>query len=218
MVYIAFPMGLFITFEGIEGCGKSTQVRLLAETLKEKGIPCIVTREPGGTPIGSRIRDILLNPDHSGMAPEAELLLYAADRAQHVREVIKPSLDKERIVICDRFTDATAAYQGFGRGLDILLIHELNRIASIGIRADLTILLDCPVETGIQRALRRNSKNGDIKDDRFEKEAMTFHRKVRDGYLLAAQAEPERIKVVDACMDMEAVRGEIWGIIKKRVI
>lgn len=210
-------MGLFITFEGIEGCGKSTQVRLLSEALIGKGTPCIVTREPGGTSIGSRIRDILLNPDHKGMAPEAELLLYAADRAQHVREVIKPAIDNGNTVICDRFTDATLAYQGFGRRLDMPLIHELNRIASLGTRPDLTLLLDCPVETGIGRALERNSKKGHARDDRFEREAMTFHQKVRDGYLSIAKSEPDRFKIIDACRDVEAVHKEIWEIVKNRM-
>ncbi len=215
ILYTVNTMGFFITFEGIEGCGKSTQVRLLTKALEETGIHCIVTREPGGTSIGSKIRDILLNPDHKGMAAEAELLLYAADRAQHVREDIKPSIDNGKVVVCDRFADATLAYQGFGRGLNMATIHDLNRIASLGIRPDLTLLLDCPVETGIGRALERNSNNSHIRDDRFEREALAFHRKVREGYLTLAQAEPERIKIVDARNDVESVRKEIWGIVKK---
>jgi dTMP kinase len=211
-------MGLFITLEGIEGCGKSTQVRLLSEALKERGLDCAITREPGGTPIGGKIREILLNPDHKGMAPEAELLLYAADRAQHVREVIKPSIDGGKVVICDRFTDATLAYQGFGRGLDMALINELNRIASLGIRPDLTLLLDCPVEMGIKRAVERNSKRGHIRDDRFEREALGFHRRVRDGYLAIAEKEPERVKVMDASRDVETVHREIWRFVSSRVV
>lgn len=210
-------MGLFITFEGIEGCGKSTQVRLLSEALNGKGIPCIATREPGGTSIGAKIRDILLDPDHKGMASEAELLLYAADRAQHVRELISPSINEGKVVICDRFMDATIAYQGFGRGLDMPLIHELNRIASLGIRPDLTLLLDCPAETGIGRALERNSRKGHARDDRFEREAMTFHQKVRDGYLSISQSEPERVKVIDACQDVDTVHNSIWEMVRKRV-
>lgn len=210
-------MGFFITFEGIEGCGKSTQVRLLSEALKGEGVTCVVTREPGGTSIGGKIREILLNPDHKGMAPEAELLLYAADRAQHVREVIKPAIDTGKVVICDRFTDATLAYQGFGRGLDMALIHELNRIASLGIRPDLTLLLDCPVETGIGRALERNSKNSHIRDDRFEREAMAFHQKVRDGYMDIVKSEHDRVKVIDASKDVEAMQNEIWEIVSQRL-
>ena len=206
-------MGFFITFEGIEGCGKSTQVKLLAGMLKEGGNSCVVTREPGGTPIGTKIREILLNPDNAGMAPEAELLLYAADRVQHMRELIKPALDSGKIVVCDRFTDATMAYQGLGRGLDMALIRELNRIASLGIRPDLTLLLDCPAETGIERALDRNSRNGHAKDDRFEREVMAFHQKVRDGYLAIAKEEPERVKVVNAIKDIQSMHGEIWGIV-----
>ena len=206
-------MGFFITFEGIEGCGKSTQVRLLSALLKEGGTPCVVTREPGGTQIGAKIREILLNPDNTAMAPEAELLLYAADRAQHMREVIKPALDSGKIVVCDRFTDATMAYQGVGRGLDVALINELNRIASLGITPDLPLLLDCPAEIGIERALDRNSKNGHAKDDRFEREAMAFHQKVRDGYVGIAKAEPDRVKVVDAARDIQSMHGEIRGIV-----
>lgn len=207
-------MGFFITFEGIEGCGKSTQVRLLSEALKGQDVACVVTREPGGTSIGSKIREILLNPDHKGMAPEAELLLYAADRAQHIREVIKPAVDTGKVVICDRFTDATIAYQGFGRGLDMSLIHELNRIASLGITPDLTLLLDCPVETGIGRALERNSKNSHAKDGRFEEEALSFHQRVRDGYLNISRSEPDRVKVIDASKDVETMQKAILEIVK----
>lgn len=210
-------MGLFITFEGIEGCGKSTQARLISEALKAQGIICLVTREPGGTSIGSRIREIVLNPDHKGMAPETELLLYAADRTQHVREVIRPAIDDGRVVICDRFTDATLAYQGYGRGLDMALIHELNKIAALGTRPDLTMLLDCPVETGIGRALERNSKNSHMRDDRFEREAMAFHQKVRDGYLCIAHAEPERVKIIDAAKDVGFIHQAIWRIVKERM-
>lgn len=208
-------MGFFITFEGIEGCGKSTQVRLLSKALEETGINCIVTREPGGTSIGSKIRDILLNPDHKGMSTEAELLLYAADRAQHVREVIKPSIDNGKVVVCDRFSDATLAYQGFGRGLDMATIRDLNLIASLGIRPDLTLLLDCPVEMGIGRALARNAKNSHIRDDRFEREALAFHQKVREGYLSIAKSEPDRIKVIDACQDVETMQSEIWEVVNE---
>lgn len=214
---ISNQMGFFITFEGIEGCGKSTQVRLLSESLKDAGISSLFTREPGGTLIGVRIREILLNPDNTGIAPEAELLLYAADRAQHVREVIKPALDAGKVVICDRFIDATTAYQGMGRGLDRSLINELNRIACLGIIPDLTLLLDCPVEIGIKRALERNSKKGPATDDRFEREAAAFHQKVRDGYLGIAGAEPERVKVVDACQDVATMRKAIWDIVKERL-
>ncbi len=206
-------MGFFITFEGIEGCGKSTQVRLLSEALSREGIPCAATREPGGTPIGGKIREILLNPDHKGIVPEAELLLYAADRAQHVIETIRPALNSGKVVICDRFTDATVAYQGFGRGLDASLISRLNEIASQGLKPGLTVLLDCPAEIGIKRALERNSKNSHIRDDRFEQEAMEFHNMVRRGYLAIAKDEPQRVKVVDAQKEIQSMHGEIWGIV-----
>jgi dTMP kinase len=191
-------MACFITFEGIEGCGKTTQVRRLADTLSGKGIPFIVTREPGGCPIADEIRGILLDAKNSDLTPDAELLLYAAARAQHVQQVIGPALAAGTHVLCDRFCDATVAYQGYGRGLDLQLIRQLNDIATGGLVPDLTLLLDCPVETGLGRALARiNATTDGQREERFELESIEFHRRVRDGYLRSAAAEPGRITVVD---------------------
>ncbi len=150
-------MGCFITFEGIEGCGKTTQIKLLEQHLTEKGFKVLLTREPGGCPIADQIRAILLDAANSAMTPSAELLLYAAARSQHVEEVIKPALADDCIVLCDRFTDATVAYQGYGRGLDLDSIGYLNQLATSGLKPQLTILLDCPVEVGLKRALARIS-------------------------------------------------------------
>ena len=152
-------MGFFITFEGIEGCGKSTQLKLLARTLTAHGHKVTVTREPGGCPISDQVRGILLDADNSTMTPMAELLLYAAARAQHMAEIVVPALKEDGIVICDRFTDATVAYQGYGRQLDLTVINQLNQLATAGLRPDLTILLDCPVEIGLERAFARQVRD-----------------------------------------------------------
>ncbi len=190
-----FP--LFITFEGIEGSGKTTQIRRLARYLAQKGISCTVTREPGGTRISEKIRKILLHTDHREMAPLTELLLYEAARAQHYDEVIKPILEKGGIVLCDRFSDATVAYQGFGRKLDLKLIDQLNRIATEGRRPDITFLLDCPLGLGLRRAVQRNRRQRKTKEERFERERIEFHHRVRKGYRWIARQEPHRVKVID---------------------
>ncbi|MBW2133601.1 MAG: dTMP kinase [Deltaproteobacteria bacterium] len=168
---------MFITFEGIEGSGKTTQIHRAAHFLAEKGFSCVMTREPGGTEIGVKIRRILLDPGHAGMDPTAELLLYLADRIQHLEEVVLPALARGETVLCDRFTDATVTYQGYGRGLDIALIHALHSdILKIPV-PDLTILLDLPVETGLARAWERIEKNGHHKrESRFEEEVLSFHK------------------------------------------
>ena len=168
---------MFITFEGIEGCGKTTQVDLLVKYLEEKKISCIKTLEPGGTDIGQAIRKVLLDSKNTHIAPLTELILYAADRAQHVNEIIKPALDQGKWVVCDRFYDATVAYQGFGRGMNMDLISFLNSLAAEGASPDLTILMDCPEDIGLTRALERN-RTQDLEDQgRFEKEKMEFHRR-----------------------------------------
>ncbi len=190
-------MSLFITFEGVEGSGKTTQIQRLKKYLTRKGIPCKVTREPGGTPIGERVRKILLNPDHCEMVPTNELLLYEAARAQHVKEVIEPFLKKGGVVLCDRFSDATIAYQGYGRRIDLKWIGRLNHLSSQGMRPDVTFLLDCPSDVGLKRALQRNRKLKQEKEERFEKEEIQFHRRVRKGYLAIARKEPRRVKVID---------------------
>jgi len=190
-------LSFFITFEGVEGSGKTTQIQRLKKYLTQKGIPCKVTREPGGSSIGEKIRKVLLNPDHAEMTPTTELLLYEAARAQHVKEVIKPFLKKGGVVLCDRFSDATVAYQGHGRRIDLKWIERLNRLSSQGIRPDVTFLLDCPSNVGLKRALQRNRVLKQEKEGRFEKEETQFHRRVRKGYLDIAKKEPDRVKVID---------------------
>lgn len=207
-------MAFFITFEGIEGCGKTTQESRLAEILSQKGYPVVVTREPGGCAIAEQIRAILLDAANRALVPLAELLLYAAARAQHVEEVIRPALAADKIVICDRFTDATAAYQGYGRSLDVSLIGELNSLATGGIKPDLTILLDCPEEVGLSRAMARINSVEGAREERFEQESLRFHRAVREGYLRLAAAEPDRFVVVDGTLGI----GETAAAVAETVI
>ena len=210
-------MALFITFEGVEGCGKTTQIRRLAENLTAAGRQVLLTREPGGCPIADQVRAILLDAANAAMTPLAELLLYAAARAQHVGEVVKPALAAGRIVLCDRFTDATVAYQGYGRRLDRELIDRLNDIATT-CRPDLTILLDCPAETGLARALARiEATSGQPREERFEQEAIDFHRRVRDGYLAQAAAEPARFAVIDAAADIETIAASVAAAVAARL-
>jgi dTMP kinase len=202
-------MSLFITFEGIEGSGKTTQLALLAERLRRRGLKVLTTREPGGCPIADAIRRILLDPANHGMAPRAELLLYAAARAQHVAEVILPALAEEQVVLCDRYTDATLAYQGYGRHLDMGLIEHLNEIASEGCRPDLTLLLDMPESAGLERALQRNATQDLVSEGRFEQETRAFHGRVREGYLELARRQPGRFRIIDARGAVEEVAGRI---------
>lgn len=201
-------MAHFITFEGVEGCGKTTQIRLLAEALRKSGRRVVQTREPGGCAIADKIRAILLDAQNSAMKPLAELLLYAAARAQHVAEIIAPALGRGEIVLCDRFTDATIAYQGHGRGLDMGTILELNETATAGCRPDLTILIDCPVEIGLKRAMARiearsAAKGESQREERFELESKQFHQRVRDGYLALARENPGRFIVIDGNRGIE---------------
>ncbi len=204
-----WSMGIFITFEGIEGSGKTTQIEFLAETLARTGQPIVRTREPGGCAIADQIRAILLDPRNQVLQPTAELLLYAAARAQHVAEIIQPALAEGKLVLCDRFTDATLADQGDGRGLDRTLIAELNRVATLGTRPDLTILIDLPAETGLRRALARETAQQDSSEGRFEREALAFHQLVRSGYLTLAAAEPQRFIIVDGDRSIEQLAAEI---------
>lgn len=190
-------MSLFITFEGVEGSGKTTQIRRLERYLTRKGIPCKVTREPGGAPISEKVRKILLDPDHQEIIPLSELLLYEAARAQHVKEVIEPLLKKGVMVLCDRFSDATIAYQGFGRKLDLDLIKRLNHLSTQGRNPDITFLLDCPSDLGLKRAVHRNQQLRKEKEERFEREKIQFHHRVRRGYLSLAKKYPQRVKVID---------------------
>ena len=188
--------GMFITLEGVEGSGKTTQAGLVAAALRTTGYRVTVTREPGGTRAGEAIRAIFLDPAVS-LHAAAELLLVLADRAQHVREKLKPALAAGEIVLSDRYSDSTIAYQGYGRGLDLQLLEDLNRLASDGTRPDLTIVLDLPVETGLDRT--RERVRGDVRGpDRFEGEQVEFHRRVREGFLKIARAEPGRVITIDA--------------------
>lgn len=193
----AVPRGVFISFEGIEGSGKSTQARLLAEQLATEGYRVCLTREPGGTLLGDRIRDLVLDPAHTMMCEMTELLLYNASRAQHLREKILPELDRGSVVITDRFTDSTVAYQGYGRGLDLGMISAMDKIATGGFRPHLTILLDMEVSEGLQR--NRDAR----KLDRFELEDLAFHQKVREGFLDIARKDSERFVIINATASVD---------------
>jgi dTMP kinase len=199
LTYLAnerFALSLLVTLEGVEGSGKTTQIRRLKRYLNRRGIPCVTTREPGGTRIGEKIRRILLDRSHRDIVPMNELFLYEAARAQHIKEVIQPLLRKKVVILCDRFSDASIAYQGHGRGISLRWVEQLNRIATGGIKPHLTFLLDCPSDMGLKRALRRNLRK-ENKEDRFEREEIQFHNRVRRGYLSLAQRESSRIKVID---------------------
>jgi len=202
-------VGSFITFEGIEGCGKSTQIRLLAESLTSGGHCVTLTREPGGCAIADKIRGILLDADNRAMLPLAELLLYAAARAQHVGEVVKPALDQGNVVLCDRFTDATIAYQSNGRGICRDTVASLNSLACQGATPDLTVLIDCAPELGLERARRRIDSTSGPREERFELEALAFHQRVREGYLSLAAAEPRRFLIIDGSDTVERTANTI---------
>ncbi len=195
--------GALLTFEGIEGCGKSTQVRIAEAYLAQQGHPVLTTREPGGTAIGSQVRGILLDPAHSALAPLAELLLYEADRAQHVAERIQPALHEGRLVLCDRFFDSTTAYQSAGRGIATDTVRGLNMLATGGLRPDLTLLLDLPAGEGLRRAARVSQA------DRIEQESLAFHERVREAFLGIARSDPGRVKVVDAGQTVDEVAAAI---------
>jgi dTMP kinase len=207
---------MFISFEGIEGSGKTTQIGYAAEFLKEQGVACLLTREPGGTPIGARVRSILLDPLSKGIDPLAELLLYMADRAQHLSEVVKTGIDAGKTVLCDRFFDATLVYQGYARGLDVAMIAGLHRQAFDDIHPDLTLLLDLPPEKGLKRAWRQIDSGGrSAGETRFEEEKIAFHEKVRQGYLTLAGHEPQRFVIIDASRDEEGVRAQICAALSR---
>lgn len=205
--------GKFITFEGPEGGGKSTQVQRLAERLRHAGHEVLTTREPGGTPTGEAIRGILQH-DHAGepICAEAELLLFEASRAQLVQRVILPALQKGMWVISDRFIDSTAAYQGYGRGFDLSRVTEINAFAIGECMPDVTLLLDVEMQTGLKRLARRN-RELKTDHDRFEREATAFHERVRAGYLQLARRWPERIRVIDSMRDETVVSDDIWAVI-----
>ncbi len=207
--------GKLITFEGIEGCGKTTQVDLACRMLAARGLAHLRTREPGGTRIGVAVRKILLDPKNRHLAAAAELLLYAADRAQHVQEKIVPALESGAVVICDRFTDATLAYQGYGRGLDRLMIETLNQMATGGICPALTLFIDVPVTVGLARAVQRNHQEGvSDTEGRFEEEAVSFHTRVREGYLALTASEPDRVKRIDGNRSPEETHQQILSLME----
>jgi len=201
---------MFITLEGIEGSGKSTQLRKLAERIPN----ALATKEPGGTPTADRIRAILLDT-RATIDPVAELFLFAASRRQHVMEVIRPALAAGRVVLCDRFTDATLAYQGFGRRLDLDRLRWLNDWATDSLRPVLTLIFDLPEEVGLQRARSRNS-SAPVDEGRFEQEDLRFHRRVREGYLTLAASEPDRYAVVDAAGTPDEVLERTLDVLRKR--
>ncbi len=202
--------GTFITFEGIDGSGKSTQLRLLANFLKSKGCDVLLTREPGGTPVGNRLRAALLDA-HEEVDPLTELLVFAADRAQHVRRVLRPAIAEGRVVFSDRYADATAAYQGAGRGFSPDLIKEIIELATEGMKPDLTILFDLPVQESNTRTRRR--ANGKHSGDRLDAETEDFHIRVRDAYLELARAEPERIKLIQSNQAVEKTHEQVKDIV-----
>jgi dTMP kinase len=200
---------MLITFEGVDGSGKTTQVDLLYDYLADKGYKIVKTREPGGTAFGEALRKSILQPDIY-VFPLSELLVLMAMRAQHMEEVIGPALQDGKIIICDRFTDATHAYQGYGRGMDQGIILTLNRLVTKGIRPNLTVLLDCKVEEGFKRKVER-----DFSMDRFEKEALSFHNKVKAAYIKLSKEEPDRFFVVNGNAEVEEVQKKIRDKVEK---
>lgn len=209
--------GPFIVVEGIEGSGKSTQLRMLETVMRNNGVSCVVTREPGGTGLADRIRSILLDPHEEGMDPLAELFLYSASRRQHVVELIRPTLERGIPLLCDRFTDATLAYQGFGRGLSIDMLRSINTWATDSLVPDLTLIFDLEEARGIERARERNETRGLHDESRLEAEDLKFHRRVREGYLALAESEPERFAVVDAEGTPDDVFARVRGEVLRRL-
>lgn len=216
-------MELFIVFEGIEGSGKTTQVKKAGDYLAQRNIPFIITSEPGGTLLGEELRRLLLHKTNLSLDIKTELLLFAADRAQHVEEIILPALRNGKIVLCDRFSDATIAYQGYGRGWDIDVIRKMNDFATQSLRPNLTFLFDVPVDIGLRRVASRTSFDATLKgiqetlDDRFEKEEESFHMRVRDGYLSLAEDEPERFRIIDGLMDVSQIHREICCVLEELI-
>lgn len=200
-------MGLFITFEGGEGCGKSTQSRLLLKKFEQQNVPAVLTHEPGGTALGNELRKTLKRKRDSSISPQAELFLLAASRSQLVAEVIRPALEEGKVVLCDRFTHSTMVYQGYGRGLDFTAIKMVNNMATRYLNPDLIILLDISPEQGLAR--KRSLK------DRFELEDLSFHGRVREGYLKMAEAEPDRWLVIDASLPKARVAEIIWDRVSR---
>jgi len=209
---------MFISFEGIEGSGKTTNIRHAVGFLRDKGHDCVITREPGGTRIGEKIRAILLDPSSKEMDPLTELLLYTADRSQHIKELIAPFLSAGKTVVCDRYYDATVVYQGYARGLDTELILRLHRLLFKNLKPYITLLLDLPPEIGLSRAWKQiDNGDRDRVETRFEKETLLFHKKVRSGYLEMARLEPERFRIIDASKEPDQVRKEIIRTLSEEI-
>jgi dTMP kinase len=201
-------LALFVSFEGGEGCGKSTQAKALRKRVSAAGIPVILTHEPGGTPLGSRVRRLLKRVGGADISPLAELLLVNASRAQLVRDMVRPNLARGIMVICDRYTDSTVAYQGYGRGIGFELIQDINYVATQGLLPDLVVLMDVSVEVGLAR--KRPAR-----PDRFELEDVSFHQRVRQGYLELASADPQRWLMVDATLPEGTIRSKVWQRVKE---
>ena len=207
--------GYFITFEGSEGCGKTTQIEALAKALEAQGKTVLITREPGGTLIGEKIRNLLQDPSHKNeISDMAELLLFSASRAELIASRIQPALKRGEIVICDRFYDSTYVYQGLGRAIGIEIVEQLNQITVGTLKPDLTILLDLDAKVGIERAKSRQS--GEL--DRIENESLVFFEAVRNGYLELAKKEPERFKIIDGLLSVDAIKAIIWDTVETKFL
>lgn len=202
---------MFITFEGIEGTGKTTQITRVKEYFESMGREVLLTREPGGSRIGKELRKMLLHVDNKDIAPTAELFLYLADRAQHIAQVVRPAVEAGKVVLCDRFADSTVVYQGYGRGLDVAVLQQLNEVAVDGLWPDLTIVLDIDPVVGLKRATQRNAEEGKAAEEgRFEAEHISFHNRIREGYLAWAKLNKDRIKVAKA----DGTPDEVFAAIK----
>lgn len=202
----------FISFEGLDGCGKTTQVRLLADSLTRRGIQVAVLREPGGTPVGESIRTLLLSSRNRGLLPLSELLLYYAARNQNLHRQIIPAQEEGKWVLCDRFADASAAYQGYGRGLDLSVVETLDRMVNRGRKPDLTVLIDIEPSLSLARARDRNRRTG-LDEGRFEAESLAFFHRVREGYLQIAAREPGRIRILNGSRTVDELHQEILGLV-----
>jgi dTMP kinase len=205
--------GLFITFEGPEGSGKSTQLRMLGKKLRGQNFTVLETAEPGGTPIGLQIRRVLLDTKNQELCPTAELLLMFAARAQNIDQAILPALAAGQLVLCDRFTDSTLVYQGVARGLGAEVVYELDRIACRGLVPDLTLAIDIAVEAGLARAHHRNERTQDV-ETRLDEQSLEFHRKVREAYLQLAEDEPKRVKLIDGSREAAEVAQAVWSAVQ----